>query len=137
MVLGGLFYIEKEDAGYPTSSISIANPKQSLMKNKGFGFAQFGTPKGTRTPDLLIRSQSLYPTELSAHKRISKRLSILAHRGAKSKYFFSKSGLFFPLSSFGAGDQHKDQQNHQNGKDHGSGCDFFLTLCLTRPALLL
>ena len=25
-----------------------------------------GTPKGTRTPDLLIRSQSLYPTELSA-----------------------------------------------------------------------
>ena len=26
-----------------------------------------GTPKGTRTPDLLIRSQSLYPTELSAH----------------------------------------------------------------------
>ncbi len=28
-----------------------------------------GTPKGTRTPDLLIRSQSLYPTELSAHVR--------------------------------------------------------------------
>ena len=27
----------------------------------------FGTPKGTRTPDLLIRSQSLYPTELPAH----------------------------------------------------------------------
>ena len=27
----------------------------------------FGTPEGTRTPDLLIRSQSLYPTELPAH----------------------------------------------------------------------
>ena len=27
----------------------------------------FGTPEGTRTPDLLIRSQSLYPTELLAH----------------------------------------------------------------------
>ena len=26
-----------------------------------------GTPEGTRTPDLLIRSQSLYPTELLAH----------------------------------------------------------------------
>ena len=26
-----------------------------------------GTPEGTRTPDLLIRSQSLYPTELPAH----------------------------------------------------------------------
>ena len=32
-----------------------------------FGLFFFGTPKGTRTPDLLIRSQSLYPTELSAH----------------------------------------------------------------------
>ena len=30
-------------------------------------FLLFGTPKGTRTPDLLVRSQSLYPTELSAH----------------------------------------------------------------------
>ena len=27
----------------------------------------FGTPEGTRTPDLLVRSQSLYPTELPAH----------------------------------------------------------------------
>ena len=31
------------------------------------GIWTLGTPKGTRTPDLLIRSQSLYPTELSAH----------------------------------------------------------------------
>ena len=29
-----------------------------------------GTPEGTRTPDLLIRSQSLYPTELLAHVAI-------------------------------------------------------------------
>ena len=29
-----------------------------------------GTAKGTRTPDLLIRSQSLYPTELSAHASV-------------------------------------------------------------------
>ena len=26
----------------------------------------FGTPEGTRTPDLLVRSQSLYPAELQA-----------------------------------------------------------------------
>ena len=26
-----------------------------------------GTPKGIRTPDLLVRSQTLYPAELSAH----------------------------------------------------------------------
>jgi hypothetical protein len=33
------------------------------------GFKDFicGTPEGTRTPDLLVRSQSLYPAELWAH----------------------------------------------------------------------
>ena len=31
----------------------------------------FGTPEGTRTPDLLVRSQSLYPTELPAHTTLS------------------------------------------------------------------
>ena len=30
-----------------------------------------GTPEGTRTPDLLVRSQSLYPTELPAHTALS------------------------------------------------------------------
>ena len=30
-----------------------------------------GTLEGTRTPDLLIRSQSLYPTELPAHTALS------------------------------------------------------------------
>ena len=27
----------------------------------------YGAPEGTRTPDLLIRSQTLYPAELLAH----------------------------------------------------------------------
>src|SRR6516164_10885196 len=27
-----------------------------------------GAPGGTRTPDLLVRSQTLYPTELRAHR---------------------------------------------------------------------
>ena len=30
-------------------------------------FGVFGTPEGIRTPDLLVRSQTLYPTELPAH----------------------------------------------------------------------
>ena len=28
-----------------------------------------GAPGGTRTPDLLVRSQTLYPTELQAHNK--------------------------------------------------------------------
>ena len=30
-------------------------------------YTQFGTPGGIRTPDLLVRSQTLYPAELRAH----------------------------------------------------------------------
>ena len=50
------------------------------MDNKNGGCSQgirsykntrHGTPEGTRTPDLLIRSQSLYPTELLAHTESS------------------------------------------------------------------
>ena len=35
--------------------------------NVGFGYALNGTSEGIRTPDLLVRSQSLYPTELQPH----------------------------------------------------------------------
>ena len=54
-----------------------------------------GTPKGTRTPDLLIRSQSLYPTELSAHVAFLKRLNTIAHLSQKCKYFFRKKHFFY------------------------------------------
>ena len=30
-----------------------------------------GAPEGTRTPDLLVRSQSLYPAELQAHAALT------------------------------------------------------------------
>ncbi len=30
---------------------------------------KYGAPGGTRTPDLLVRSQTLYPTELRAHSK--------------------------------------------------------------------
>ena len=38
-----------------------------IKSSRNLSIPGTGTPKGTRTPDLLIRSQSLYPTELSAH----------------------------------------------------------------------
>ena len=55
----------------------------------------FGTPKGTRTPDLLIRSQSLYPTELSAHMHHSRRLDIIAQEFQKCKHYFRFFQVFF------------------------------------------
>ena len=35
--------------------------------NVGFGYALNGTAEGIRTPDLLVRSQTLYPAELQPH----------------------------------------------------------------------
>ena len=42
------------------------NPNPSPSE-KRFGFSLFGAMEGTRTPGLLIRSQSLYPAELPTH----------------------------------------------------------------------
>ena len=49
----------------------------------------FGTLEGTRTPDLLIRSQSLYPTELPAHNA-SQALGYNSTTEYKMQVFFSK-----------------------------------------------
>ena len=38
-----------------------------MYKQKAYTWFFFGAPEGTRTPDLLVRSQSLYPAELLAH----------------------------------------------------------------------
>ena len=64
------------------------NPNPSPTEIR-FGLFFFGTPEGTRTPDLLIRSQSLYPTELPAHTcGCLTRSDILAHCFWKCKPFF-------------------------------------------------
>lgn len=44
----------------------MKNPNPSPIR-KRFGFSWFGAMEGTRTPGLLIRSQSLYPAELPTH----------------------------------------------------------------------
>ena len=38
-----------------------------MSNKKPLNKAVFGVPEGIRTPDLLIRSQTLYPAELQAH----------------------------------------------------------------------
>ncbi len=41
--------------------------KINIQKNTHKGVFLYGVPRGIRTPDLLVRSQSLYPAELQAH----------------------------------------------------------------------
>ena len=49
----------------------------------------FGAPEETRTPDLLIRSQTLYPAELPAHMGSFEPQDIYYHTfGEKASLFF-------------------------------------------------
>ena len=47
----------------------------------------YGAPEGIRTPDLLVRSQTLYPAELQAQVQNN-----LITNKIKIKYFFKKTG---------------------------------------------
>ena len=44
---------------------------QTKCSTKLSHFPIYGAPEGIRTPDLLVRSQTLYPTELPAHSNFS------------------------------------------------------------------
>ena len=67
------------------------NPNPSPIGKK-FGFCCCGAMEGTRTPGLLIRSQSLYPAELPTHTFRSEH-DVFYHEGrglstAFLKYFY-------------------------------------------------
>ena len=61
----------------PYGSYSVAFLSQPLIntknkrENRVFSPVYKSAPGGTRTPDLLVRSQSLYPAELPAHTVLS------------------------------------------------------------------
>ena len=52
-----------------------------------------GAPEGTRTPDLLVRSQSLYPAELQAHNLFSPITIAKFARKVKGFLLFYKKAL--------------------------------------------
>ena len=54
-----------------------------------------GALEGIRTPDLLVRSQTLYPTELRAHVCVSQ--AYLTKTGGSSGNRTSDTGIFSPL----------------------------------------
>ena len=50
------------------SELSSPRGSETMRSLRG----RVGTPRGIRTPDLLLRRQLLYPAELLAHKRLTK-----------------------------------------------------------------
>ena len=68
--------------------------KCAKQNSARFILRSFGTPEGTRTPDLLVRSQSLYPTELPAHTALSSALQYNSTRAWKLQALFAKNFRF-------------------------------------------
>ena len=56
-----------ETAWWRTVSPSRMKNDADKQKRSLANASDLGAPEGTRTPDLLIRSQTLYPAELPAH----------------------------------------------------------------------
>ena len=61
--------------------------KKAPVRN---GCLFFGAPEGTRTPDLLIRSQTLYPAELRAHFAAHQQRILFYHHLRSLSIVFSK-----------------------------------------------
>ena len=61
--------------------------KDNQKKAKSLMVIQSGTPGGIRTPDLLVRSQTLYPAELRAHNHIA-TLTVYHNRGKSQEKIF-------------------------------------------------
>ena len=101
---------------------------ESLRKRKKqtlYASVFFGALKGIRTPDLLVRSQTLYPTELSAHASFE-TVVILALFAVVVNIFIN---LFFTLCKAKA-------------SARAAGCVFFLlhnkfTFSALRPIVFL
>src|SRR5262245_16058997 len=74
----------------PLSRRSAANCSRLFTNRKGWRrelteiAKDFGAPSTTRTCDLLVRSQTLYPTELWARDRLSRRRQSVAGNSDRS-----------------------------------------------------
>ena len=69
--------------------------RDAFGKQKSLAFFKaklFGALEGIRTPDLLVRSQTLYPTELPAHilfHTLAERLIIISRHASHVNPFFN------------------------------------------------
>ena len=63
-------------------------------------FISIGGPGGIRTPDLLVRSQTLYPAELRSHiYAVFQQQSYYNENGPDCQHFFIKRRVFFVLTA--------------------------------------
>ena len=69
---------------------------RSITKRSTFRYSfLFGALQGTRTPDLLVRSQTLYPAELAAHD--FRQLLYISTKGRVCQELFAKNSAKNPV----------------------------------------
>ena len=56
-----------QDAPHTDAQSALPEMLENTKKQPSQRSTVYGVPGGTRTPDLLVRSQALYPAELQAH----------------------------------------------------------------------
>ena len=70
-------FVERDRWFTSNISFNISWNKKSRLSDSSKSLDSGGAPGGTRTPDLLVRSQTLYPAELLAHGLFSNSLIII------------------------------------------------------------
>ena len=59
--------LQSKWSGRQDLNLQPLGPKPSALPSCATSRYIYGAPEGIRTPDLLVRSQTLYPAELRAH----------------------------------------------------------------------
>ena len=80
-------FVERDRSFAQIISSNISWNKKSRLSDSSKSLDSGGAPGGTRTPDLLVRSQTLYPAELLAHGLFSNSLLIIHTEGGIVKGF--------------------------------------------------
>ena len=78
----------------PSGFESPQNIAQNKKDTRWVSFL-FGALQGTRTPDLLVRSQTLYPAELAAHD--FRQLLYISTKGRVCQELFAKNSAKNPV----------------------------------------
>ena len=77
-------------------SIITQNKKRHASLKPAWRLHSIGGPGGIRTPDLLVRSQTLYPAELRSHiSAVFQQQSYYTGKGMCCQHFFIKKMHFF------------------------------------------
>ena len=75
-----------QDAPRPNTQFAPPEPHENIKKQPSQRSTVYTVPGGTRTPDLLVRSQALYPAELQAHVITTKVIIAHAARKVNAEY---------------------------------------------------